>query len=476
MGKPVAASVIERLRAVVGPAGTVDDPADMAPYCKSFRDGWEGRVPLVVRPQSTAEVSAVVRVCAEAAVAIVPQGGNTGLTGGGQPHSDMSEIILSTSRLKRIRDLDTVNDAITVEAGVVLKEIQSAADGANRLFPLSLGAEGSCQIGGNIATNAGGVNVLRYGNTRNLVLGLEVVLADGSIWDGLRALRKDNTGYDMKQLFIGSEGTLGIVTAAVLRLFPKPTASETAWIGVESPKAAVDLLGHMRSRLGDTVSAFELIGRPIVDLLLAGVPGHEDPMGETHPWYVLMDATSQGAPGTLHGPVSDALESALEAGLVRDALIAASGAQAARLWRMRESLVEAQQAAGGGIAHDVSVPVSRLPEFIERADKAIAAAVPTMRQCAFGHVGDGNMHYNPIRPLDWDAARLRQARPMINRIVHDIVVELGGSISAEHGIGQSRLVELAHYKHPVELELMRKMKRALDPEGIMNPGKVLPAR
>ena len=429
----------------------------------------------MLRPQSTEEVAGLVRICAEAGIGIVPQGGNTGLTGAGQPHADMSEVIVATSRLKQIRTIDPVNDTITVEAGVVLKEIQVAADRADRLFPLSLGAEGSCQIGGNIATNAGGVNVLRYGNTRNLVLGLEVVLPDGSVWDGLRGLRKDNTGYDMKQVFIGAEGTLGIVTAAVLRLFPKPTASETAWIGLDSPRAAVGLLGHMRARLGDTVSAFELIGRPIIELLLAGVPGHEDPMREAYPWYVLMDVTNQGAPGSLHAPLAEALGEAQEAGLIRDALIAASGAQAARLWKMRESLVEAQVAAGGSIAHDVSVPVSRLPQFIERADAALAAAYPGIVRCTFGHVGDGNMHYNPIRPRPWDQARFGEERPRINRIVHDIVVDLGGSISAEHGIGRSRLAELEHYKTPVELDMMRAVKRALDPRGIMNPGKILRA-
>jgi FAD/FMN-containing dehydrogenase len=350
----------------------------------------------------------------------------------------------------------------------------TAADRADRLFPLSLGAEGSCQIGGNISTNAGGVNVLRYGNTRSLVLGLEVVLPDGSVWDGLRGLRKDNTGYDMKQMFIGAEGTLGIITAAVLRLFPKPTASETAWIGVESPSAAVALLGHMRGRLGDTVSAFELINRAIVDLLLAGVPGHEDPMGETHPWYVLMDTTSQGAPGSMHAPLADALADALEVGLVRNALIAASGAQAAKLWKMRESLPEAVIAAGGAIAHDVSVPLSRIAEFLQRADAAMLAAYPGVRLCAFGHVGDGNMHYNPVRPTDWDLPRYRAERDRINRIVHDIVVELGGSISAEHGIGQLKRGLLARHKDPVALATMGAIKRALDPNGILNPGKVLP--
>jgi FAD/FMN-containing dehydrogenase len=463
------------LKAGVGRAGYLDDPADMAPYCTSWRDNWVGRVPLVLRPQSTQEVAAIVQICAEHGIAIVPQGGNTGLTGAAQPHEDMSEVILSTSRLKRVRAIDTVNDTITVEAGVVLKEIQTAADRADRLFPLSLGAEGSCQIGGNISTNAGGVQVLRYGNMRNLVLGLEVVLPDGSIWNGLRGLRKDNTGYDMKQLFIGAEGTLGIVTAAVLRLFPKPTASETAWIAVESPADAVALLGLVRARLGDAVSAFELIRRSLIDFLLAGVPGHEDPMRAVHPWYVLMDVTSQGPPGSLHGPLAEALAAAQEVGLIRDATIAASGTQAAKLWKMRESLPEAVISAGGAIPHDISVPLSRIPEFIERADAAVAAAYPDIRLCAFGHVGDGNMHYNPVRPLDWDTPRFRAERERINRIVHDIVVDLGGSISAEHGIGRARLAELEHYKEPAELGMMRAVKRALDPKGIMNPGKIVRA-
>jgi FAD/FMN-containing dehydrogenase len=301
--------------------------------------------------------------------------------------------------MREVRAIDTVNDTITVEAGVVLKEIQNAADRADRLFPLSLGAEGSCQIGGNISTNAGGVQVLRYGNMRNLVLGLEVVLPDGSVWDGLRGLRKDNTGYDMKQVFVGAEGTLGIITAAVLRLFPKPTASETAWIGVDAPTAAVALLGHMRGRLGDTVSAFELIGRPISDLLLSGVPGHEDPMQDIHPWYVLMDVTSQGPPGSLHTPLADALGAALEAGLVVDALIARP-VQAARLWKMREP--GRGPGSAGGVAHDVSVPVSR-----SRSSSSAPMpppACPGIRRCAFGHVGDGNI-LQPGATDRWDGPR-----------------------------------------------------------------------
>jgi FAD/FMN-containing dehydrogenase len=471
--KAVPPNVIARLKSVVGTSGYLEDPADLAAYCQSWRDGWVGKVPLVLRPHTTGQVAEIVRVCAAADVPITPQGGNTGLTGAGQPHADMSEVIVSTSRLNRIRGIDPLNNTITVDAGVVLKQVQTAADQADRFFPLSLGAEGSCQIGGNISTNAGGIQVLRYGNMRALVMGLEVVLPDGRIWDGLRALRKDNSGYDMKQIFIGAEGTLGIITAAVLRLFPKPTATETAFLAVEDPDAAVGLLGHMLARMGDTVSAFELIGRPIIDFLLKGVPGHEDPMREAYPWYVLLNVTSQGAPGALHGPLSEALAEASEAGLVRDALIAASGTQAARLWKIREGLVEAQVAAGGTIAHDVSVPVSRIAEFLRRADAALSQAYPGIRPCAFGHVGDGNMHYNLVRPAHWDGARYRAERGKINRIVHDIIADLGGSISAEHGIGRARVGELAHYKGSTELAMMRALKQAFDPQGIMNPGKVL---
>jgi FAD/FMN-containing dehydrogenase len=470
---PVAAATLQRLREIVGPAGVIEGESDVAPYCASWRDDWRGRVPMVLRPKSTEEMAAIVRVCAETGTAIVPQGGNTGLTGASQPHETMSEVIVSTQRMNRILDVDLGNDTMTVEAGVVLKEIQDAADRADRFFPLSLGAEGSCRIGGNISTNAGGVQVLRYGNTRALVLGLEVVLADGRVWNGLRGLRKDNTGYDLKQLFIAGEGTLGIITKAVLRLFPKPTARETAWIAVDSAAQGVALLGFMKGRLGDQISAFELICRQIVDLLLSGVPGHEDPMREVHPWYVLMDVSAQGAPGSLHEPLSNALAEAMEQGLVRDALIAGSSAQAARLWRMREDMAQAQQSAGGSVGHDISVPASKIPEFITRADAAVEAAYPGVRHCAFGHVGDGNMHYNPIRPLNWDGPRFKAERPRINRIVHDIVIELGGSISAEHGIGRLRLAENLHYKSEVELDMMRAVKRAFDPQNILNPGKLI---
>ncbi|MGH6816005.1 MAG: FAD-binding oxidoreductase [Hyphomicrobiaceae bacterium] len=471
--RPVPSEVVERLKAVAGAAGVLDDPADMAPYCTSWRGDYQGRVPLIVRPQTTAEVAAVVKICAETRTPIVPQGGNTGLTGAGQPGADGSEIILSTSRLKRVRAVDTANDTLALEAGVVLADAQRIAAEHNRLFPLSLGAEGSCHIGGNLSTNAGGTQVLRYGNMRSLVLGLEVVLPDGRIWDGLRSLRKDNTGYDLKHLFIGAEGTLGIITAAVLRLFPRPTAVETAWLGVSGPEAAVALLGHMRSRLGERISAFELMQRLIVDFLLAGVPGHTDPMTERYPWYVLAEVSGQGGPGTLAEPFAGALAEALDKGMILDAVVAQSTEQAKRFWKMREDFAEAQKTAGVGIKHDVAVPVSQVPTFIARCNAALEDAYPGIRNCAFGHVGDGNLHYNPMAPPNWEGRRFAAERERVNRIVHDLVASFGGSISAEHGIGRLRLEENERYKSPVELDLMRTVKRVLDPDNIMNPGKVV---
>ncbi|MEZ5843557.1 MAG: FAD-binding oxidoreductase [Hyphomicrobiaceae bacterium] len=469
---PVADAVVARLKEVVGPAGYLEGEADTSAFVKSWRDDWVGRVPLVLRPASTNEVSSIVRICAETGTAIVPQGGNTGLTGASQPHDDMSEVIVSTARMNKVRAIDTLNDTLTVEAGVVLAEIQRIAADNDRLFPLSLGAQGSCQIGGNLSTNAGGTQVLRYGNTRNLVLGLEVVLPDGRIWHGLKGLRKDNTGYDLKQLFVGGEGTLGIITAAVLRLFPKPTASETAWLAVPSPKAAVDLLAHMKRRLGEQISGFELMQDAVVDMAVRNVPGTEAPLSASSPWHVLVEVTGQGAPGSLADPFTEALGAAMEDGLVTDAVVATSGQQAARFWKLREDLAEAQKPEGVSIKHDVSVPVSRIAEFLERANGALAQAFPGIRECAFGHVGDGNLHFNPLGPLSYPGRSFSAKREAVNRIVHDLVTELGGSISAEHGIGRLRLAENMHYKSDVEIGMMRAVKRALDPMGIMNPGKV----
>ncbi len=472
--RPVTAAAIERLKAVVGPKGYYDQAADMAPFCVAWRDGWQGAVPLVLRPANTAEVSDIVKICAETRTPILPQGGNTGLTGGSQPHNDMSEVIVSTTRMNKVRRLDPLNDTITVEAGVVLAEIQKRAAEADRLFPLSLGAEGSCQIGGNLSTNAGGTQVLRYGNTRNLVLGIEAVLPDGRIWDGLRALRKDNTGYDLKHLLIGGEGTLGIITAAVLKLYPRPTAIETAWLAVPSPQYALELLALMRSRLGDALSGFELLQRSIIDFVLQTVPGNEDPVSTRSPWYVLMEVSGQGKTDAFTEPLQDALGAASEQGLITDGTIAQTLAQGRRFWKFREDVSEAQKVIGGGVKHDVSVAVSSVPEFIARTDAALEKAYPGIRHCSFGHMGDGNIHYNPVGPVDWKGD-FQAERDAINLIVHDIVAEMGGSISAEHGIGRLRLAENERYKSPIELELMRTIKRALDPHNLMNPGKMIRA-
>ena len=418
----------------------------------------------MVRPASTAEVSAVVRLCAEAGVAIVPQGGNTGLCGGSVPTGKRREIVLSLSRMNRIRELDALNDTITVEAGCVLADVQRAAAAAGRFFALSLAAEGSCQIGGNLSTNAGGVNVLRYGNARDQVLGLEAVLPDGRIWNGLRSLRKDNTGYDLKQLFIGAEGTLGVITAAVLKLHPQPTASATAWIEVPDPDSAVRLLGHLRRHCGDRITAFELLSRRCVDAVLAHRPAIRDPLPGPAGWYVLVELADGGAGDALGKRLEQGLADALERKLAADAVIAKSDAESKALWRIRESVPEAQFA---NVKHDISVAVSKVPEFIERAGAALGLAIPGAPVYCFGHVGDGNLHYNV-----GDAALLAR-RAEVNRIVYDVVAALGGSISAEHGLGQLKREEIARHKAPLELELMRAVKRALDPQGLMNPGKVL---
>ena len=470
---PIEDSVLERLKAVAGPGGYIDDPKDLEGYSSSWRDDWVGAVPLLLRPKTTEEVAELVKICAETKTSIVPQGGNTGLTGASQPHADMSEVIISTSRMNRVREIDTANDTLTVEPGVVLQEIQRIAADHDRLFPLSLGAEGSCQIGGNISTNAGGTQVLRYGNTRALVLGLEVVLPSGEIWNGLRSLRKDNTGYDLKHLFIGAEGTLGIVTAAVLRLFPLPSVTETAWIALQSPEKAVELLGFMKSKLGEQVSGFELLQRSVVDLVLKHIPNTEDPIAQPYPWYVLTEISGQGAPGSLSEQFTDALGEAAELGLIDDAAVASSSAQAKKFWYMREEMAEAQKRAGPSIKHDVSVPVSKIPTFLAEASAALEADYPGINIVTFGHVGDGNMHYNPVAPNGWTRQEFAGERTKVNRIIHDLVISHDGSISAEHGVGRLRLDENMHYKSAVEIDMMRTVKKALDPNNIMNPGKVI---
>jgi FAD/FMN-containing dehydrogenase len=435
---------------------------DMAPYTVDWRKQFRGEAQCVLRPGSTAEVAAAVALCAREGIAIVPQGGNTSLCGAAVPTGARPEIVLSLSRLNRIRSVDTLNDTMTVEAGCVLAAIQQAADAAGRLFALSLAAEGSCQIGGNLSTNAGGVNVLRYGNAREQVLGLEVVLPDGRVWDGLRALRKDNTGYDLKQLFLGAEGTLGVITAAVLKLHPKPTAQLTAWIAVATPRDAVALLARLRASLGERISAFELVSRPCLEAVLRHAPALRDPLPQAHAWYVLAQFADAGAQAALAAQVEDAFVAS--GSTIADAALASSTAQQQALWRIRETLPEAQFT---NVKHDISVPVSRVPELIERAGAALAAAFPGEPVYAFGHIGDGNIHYNVGGPS------LLARRDEVNRVVYGVLDALGGSISAEHGLGQLKREEIRRHKDPLELELMRALKAALDPRGLMNPGKVI---
>ena len=462
-----------RLRAIVGAANVLDGETDMAPFLSDWRGRYHGRARAVVRPRDTAEVAAVVAACAQAGVAMVPQGGNTGLCGGATPLADGAAVVISLARLDRVRALDPDNDTLTVEAGCTLAAVQEAAQAAGRLFPLSLASEGSCLIGGNLSTNAGGVQVLRYGNTRDLVLGLEAVLPDGRVWDGLRALRKDNTGYDLKQLFIGADGTLGIVTAAVLKLFPAIRTRATAWVAVADPRAAVRLLGLLRAACGDRVSAFEIVGRTALGLVLRHIPGARDPLAGAPAWTVLVELSDPAVDAPLEAQLEAVLGEAVAQGLASDAAVAASVAQARALWALREDISEAQRIEGVSIKHDVSVPVSRIPEFLERAGAALAARWPDIRVVAFGHIGDGNLHYNLSKAVADANATFIARTAEVNGIVHDLVCELGGSISAEHGLGQLKREEVLRYKPALEMELMRRVKQAFDPAGLMNPGKVL---
>ncbi len=465
--------LLAQARSIVGESAVTTSAADMAPYLEERRGLYIGKAAAIVRPGSTEEVAAVMKLAHDTDTIIVPQGGNTGLVGGQTPDQSGSAIVLNLSRMNAVREIDPENNTLSVDAGVTLAAAQEAAASVSRLFPLSLASEGTCQIGGNLATNAGGTAVLHYGNARDLVLGLEIVLSDGRIWDGMRGLRKDNTGYDLKHLFIGAEGTLGIVTAAVLRLFPLPSATETAWIALQSPEKAVELLGFMKSKLGEQVSGFELLQRSVVDLVLEHIPNTEDPIAARYPWYVLTEVSGQGAPGSLSEPFTDALGEAAELGLIDDAAVASSGAQGQKFWYMREEMAEAQKRAGPSIKHDVSVPVSKIPTFLAEASAGLETAYPGINIVTFGHVGDGNMHYNPVAPDGWTRQEFAGERAKVNRIIHDLVVRFDGSISAEHGVGRLRLDENMHYKSPIEIELMRSLEEALDPDNIMNPGKVI---
>ncbi|MBX7199910.1 MAG: FAD-binding oxidoreductase [Rhodospirillaceae bacterium] len=470
---PLDQSLRDRLLDIVGAKAVISDAGAMEPYLREERGNYRGKAALVVRPGSTQEVAAIVAACAAANVPIVPQGGNTGLCGGAVATDDVNEIVLNLGRMNAIRAIDPVNFTISVDAGCILADVQKAADEKNCLFPLSLAAEGSCQIGGNLSTNAGGINVLRYGNARDLVLGLEVVLPDGRIWNGMRALGKDNTGYALRHIFVGAEGTLGIITGAVLKLFPKPLEKATAFCGFDKIENATLLLNRARALSGDAVTAFELMPRIGIEFCLAHVAGNVDPLSAPHPWYVLMELSSSRPNSGIRESFEAILESAFEDGIITDAVVAESQAQANAIWRLRETLPEAQKPEGGSIKHDVSVPVSSVPALLTEGMAAVTRRFPGTRPVPFGHLGDGNIHFNITQPKGADPRAYLEVREEMNRIVHDIVVRMGGSISAEHGIGLLKVDEMVHYKDPVELELMRRLKHAFDPANLMNPGKIV---
>lgn len=465
--------ILARLREITGETGFLTDEADMAPYLQERRELFAGRAAAVLRPTSVQEVSAIMRIAHEASIAVVPQGGNTGLVGGQMPDQSGEAIVLSLSRINKVRAIDAVNNTLTVDAGLTLAAAQEAAASADRFFPLSLASEGTCQIGGVLSTNAGGTQVLRYGNARDLVLGLEVVLANGDIWSGLTGLRKDNTGYDLKQLFVGSEGTLGIITGAVLKLFPRPHAVSTAFVAVPDVASAVTLLRIADAISGGQVSTFELVPRIGIEFVTRHLEGASDPLPDPASWYVLIEMTA----GTKAARLSEIMEASLsegfDQGLVSDAVIAQSEAQRTDFWRLRESLSDVQRAEGGSIKHDVSVPVSRIADFIEAATKAVSERLPGIRPVPFGHIGDGNVHFNLGQPEGMDKGAFLDLWGEMNAIVHGIVCEMDGSISAEHGVGQLKRDEIAATKSLVEMGMMRTLKNALDPKGILNPGKVV---
>ncbi len=466
--------LIAQLKAIVGQVGLVTDPQAQANYTTDWLGKWHGQVPVVVRPANTQEVAAVMRVCHALRTPVVPQGGNTGMSGGATPDSSGAQVIVSTNRMNVIRAVDPVNNTMTVESGVILAHAQQAALDVQRYFPMSLGAEGSCTVGGNLATNAGGIAVLRYGNMRDLVLGLEVVLPDGRIWDGLRALRKDNTGYDLRGLFVGSEGTLGIITGAVLKLFAQPTARAAAWVGAASLEQLVTLLTRLQASCGERLTAFEMMSAPALALVLAHVQDTRAPLLEAHAFNALIELSDTDGAG-LHAMLENTLAQALAEGVISDAALPATQTQSVALWKLREGISQAQVRAGKVIKHDIALPISSLADFVAKADQAVHASAKKhgIAIVNFGHLGDGNLHYNVLLPAELSAPAVKEATLLFNRAVHDLVTTFKGSISAEHGVGQLRRDELKHYKSPIELEMMMCIKRAFDPNQIMNPGKLL---
>ena len=465
MTAAVPADVLSRLKAVLGEGGWSQDPERLAPKLLEWRDRWSGETPFLALPKTTADVAAVVGICFESATPITTQGGNTGLVGGQIPQG---EVLLSTERLRTIRESDTFDDVLVAEAGVTLAAVHAAAANLNRRFPLGLASEGSATVGGVVSTNAGGTQVLRYGMTRNLVLGLEAVLPNGEVWNGLKRLRKDNTGYDLKQLLIGAEGTLGVVTAAALKLYPVMASRAVAMIGVESPEVAIQLLVRAKDETGGAVEAFELMGRLGVTFALKNIAGTRDPLAQAHPWYVLAEFSS-GEPGSAEASMERFLASGLEAGLIGDAVVAQTDTQAKALWAIRENQSPAQKPEGATWKHDVSVPVSQVAAFLTQADAAMRTFAPGCRIAAFGHMGDGNIHYDVLRGDGASDAEHAAKRDQGSRIVHDLVASMGGSISAEHGLGSMKTEEARRYKSVVEVEALSAIRRALDPKRIMNP-------
>ncbi|HEU0098276.1 MAG TPA: FAD-binding oxidoreductase [Allosphingosinicella sp.] len=476
MLRPASTSLLDSLAALLGQRGFSCDPETMAPWLRDWRGRYRGQAAALLSPASTAEVQAIVARCAGEGVALVPQGGNTSMVGGATPDASGGTLLLSLRRMNRIRSVSAEENVAVAEAGTILSDLHDAAAAAGRRFPLSLGAKGSATVGGLVSTNAGGTQVLRFGPMRSLVLGLEAVLPDGSLFDGLSALRKDNRGYDLKQLLIGAEGTLGVVTAASLRLVPAAGSRSVAWVGLGSPAAALALLRRLEARLGEAVESFELVPEDALALVLAAIPGTRPPLAGAHRWHVLVEAVAPEGAGDAADSLQEALGAALEEGLAEDATVAASEAQAASLWRLRESIAEAERSQGPSVKHDVSVPVSAMPGFIERARGAVEARFEGARVVAFGHLGDGNVHFN-VQPPAGSAAEawLTGHAGAVTRLVHDLVGEAGGSISAEHGIGQMKMDELARTADPARLAALRAIKRALDPLGIMNPGKLIPS-
>lgn len=468
-----SADLIARFAGIVGADHALTMPDDQAPFLHEWRDKYAGATPVVLQPKSTDEVSRILALASAERVAIVPQGGNTGLVGGQIPSADGHQILLSMSRLNRVRSVDATGGALVVEAGVTLAATQAAAEAAGRYFPLSLASEGSAQIGGILATNAGGTAVLAYGSARQLCLGLEAVLADGRVWHGLRALKKDNTGYDLRDLLIGSEGTLAVITAATLKLYPRPHETATAVVALASPDAALALFQRVHDAAGGALTAFEVWSQRVMDFALRYMPNVRDPLRTAYPWYALIEVSGHHANGQAGATLQAALEAALDDGLIKDAVVAQTLEQAQQFWTLRESFSEAQKGAGGSIKHDIAVPIARLPEFLNRAADVVERVCPGARPAPFGHFGDGNLHYNVSQPEGMDKGRFLALWDTMSVAVHDLVDDFGGSISAEHGIGQMKREMLVRYKSAVERDMMRAIKMALDPHGILNPGKVL---